>query len=537
MKTRGYQDNLFREIIVVNFAGAGGADTGIEFALGQPVDIAVNHDADAIAMHKVNHPFTKHYQEDVFAIEPENVTGGRPVGVAWFSPDCKHFSRAKGGKPVEKKIRGLSWVILKWAMSKSAPRRIFMENVPEIQTWGPLKEIDGNLRPDPAREGETFKGFIAMLTTGIDKAHPAFLEACEFLKIEPFGAEANKLAKGLGYEVKYEERKACIDGAPTIRNRFYMIARNDGEPIIFPKPTHGKGKDLLPYKTAADCLDFSIHDKSIFNRSHSLAANTLARIARGLKKFVINSPNPYIMSNNTGNAPHGIDEPVPTITTGNRNYLLTPYISKYFGGKYQAGARVDEPTPTITAIDHNALITPRLAAAHICTLRNNMDGQSALDPLSTITAAASHHAVVKSYFAKYEADGKSYGNWEQIRELLNKYAGYNIKNDEILIFDINGEEYFLYDIGMRMLEPFELAAAQGCPKDYILDIEPYIGKKYSKAKQVARIGNMVCPPVAAALIRANCADIAVRNNITTMSALHAEFEKTLRSNRSKKVVA
>lgn len=189
-----FQDNLFREFVVDNFAGGGGASTGMELALGYPVDIAVNHDADAIAMHKVNHPYTRHFQEDVFAIDPEQVTGGRAVGIAWFSPDCKHFSRAKGGKPVDKKIRGLSWVVLRWAMSSVAPRVIFMENVPEIKTWCPLIEIDGQMRPDPAREGETFNGFVAMLTGGIEKEHPAFSEACEFLKIEPDSEEGDRLA-------------------------------------------------------------------------------------------------------------------------------------------------------------------------------------------------------------------------------------------------------------------------------------------------------------------------------------------------------
>lgn len=165
-----FQDNLFRELVVDNFAGGGGASTGMELALGYPVDIAVNHDADAIAMHKVNHPYTRHFQEDVFAIDPVQVTGGRAVGIAWFSPDCKHFSRAKGGKPVDKKIRGLSWVVLRWAMSSVAPRVIFMENVPEIKTWCPLIEIDGKMRPDPAREGETFNGFVAMLNAVIDES-------------------------------------------------------------------------------------------------------------------------------------------------------------------------------------------------------------------------------------------------------------------------------------------------------------------------------------------------------------------------------
>ena len=252
-----YQDNLLNELIVDNFAGGGGASVGIELAVGRPVDIAVNHDADAIAMHKVNHPFTKHYQEDVFVIEPEKVTGGRPVGIAWFSPDCKHFSKAKGGKPVDKKVRGLSWVILKWALSKVAPRCIFMENVEEIQTWGPLIEVDGKMRPDPAREGETFNGFISMLTTGISDQHPAFLEACEFLKIEPSGEQGQRLAAGLGYKVEFKVLKACDYDAPTIRKRFYLVARNDGKPIIFPAPTNGNKKGLQPYRTAAECIDRS----------------------------------------------------------------------------------------------------------------------------------------------------------------------------------------------------------------------------------------------------------------------------------------
>lgn len=207
-----YRDNLFNELIVDNFAGGGGASVGIELAVGRPVDIAINHDADAIAMHRVNHPYTTHYQEDMFAIDPEQVTGGRPVGIAWFSPDCKHFSKAKGGKPVNKKIRGLSWVVLKWALSGVAPRVIFMENVEEIQTWGPLMETAKGLYPDPARAGETFKAFVAMLTTGIDKAHPAFAESCDFLKITHDSIQAERLAKGLGYSVDWRVLKACDYG-------------------------------------------------------------------------------------------------------------------------------------------------------------------------------------------------------------------------------------------------------------------------------------------------------------------------------------
>lgn len=584
-----YRDNLFRELIVDNFAGGGGASIGMEFALGCPVDIAINHDADAIAMHKVNHPYTEHYQEDVFAINPEQVTGGRPVGVLWASPDCKHFSRAKGGKPVDKKIRGLSWVILKWAMSeRSAPRCIFMENVEEIQTWGPLTEIDGKMKPDPARAGETFKGFLCMLTSGIGKEHAAFLEACEFLKLDPDGETADKLARGLGYTVDYRVLKACDYGAPTIRKRFYLVARRDGLPIVFPEPTHGKGKE--PYRTAAECIDWSVPCPSIFGRKKPLAANTLRRIARGLDKFVIRNPQPYIVSNNTNNVPHGIGEPLPTQTTGTRNYLCTPsllqyhseqaaegvrgqevnrplmtvdgsnryavnaaYLSKFFGGERQAGASLEEPAPTVTAIDHTALVTGNivkyyssgasisaidaplhtvttkdrhgLVESHLCVLRKNTDCKDLRQPMPTLTTSPGHMAQVKTFMQKIDAV-QDLGYWGEVRELLNRYAGYSIADDEILLFEIGGQVYFIRDIGLRMLKAKELKLAQGFPEDYIIDIEPYIGKKYSEAKQIARLGNAVCPPVATALVRANCMDIAIGRKLTTMAQLRALLDET-----------
>ena len=617
-----YRDNLFRELVVDNFAGGGGASIGMEFALGCPVDIAINHDADAIAMHKVNHPYTEHYQEDVFAINPEQVTGGRPVGVLWASPDCKHFSRAKGGKPVDKKIRGLSWVILKWAMSeRSAPRCIFMENVEEIQTWGPLKEIDGKMKPDPARAGETFKGFLCMLTSGIGKGHAAFLEACEFLELDPDGEAADKLARGLGYTVDYRVLKACDYGAPTIRKRFYLVARRDGLPIVFPEPTHGKGKK--PYRTAAECIDWSVPCPSIFGRKKPLAENTLRRISRGLDKFVIRNPRPYIMSNNTNNAPHGTDEPLATVTTGNRNYLCAPtvtkfqqnslgqspdkpldtvmagaprfgvvapsllqyhseqeadgargqevkrplmtvdgsnryavnaaYLSKFFSGKQQAGASLEEPAPTVTAIDHTALVTGSivkyysgeeqfsaldaplhtvttkdrhgLVESHLCVLRKNTDCKDLRQPMPTLTTSPGHMAQVKTFMQKIDTV-QDLGHWSEVRELLNRYAGYSIADDEILLFEIGGQVYFIRDIGLRMLKAKELKLAQGFPEDYIIDIEPYIGKKYSEAKQIARLGNAVCPPVATALVRANCMDIAIGRKLTTMAQLRALLDET-----------
>lgn len=555
-----FQDNLFRELVVDNFAGGGGASTGMELSLGYPVDIAVNHDADAIAMHKVNHPYTRHFQEDVFAIDPLQVTGGRAVGIAWFSPDCKHFSRAKGGKPVDKKIRGLSWVVLRWAMSSVAPRVIFMENVPEIKTWCPLIEIDGQMRPDPAREGETFNGFVAMLAGGIEKEHPAFLEACEFLKIEPDSEDGDRLAAGLGYAVEWKELKACDYGAPTIRNRFYLIARRDGQPILFPEPTHGKGKK--PYRTAAECIDWSLHCPSIFGRKKELAENTLRRIARGLDKFVLRNASPYIMCNNTNNVPHGVNEPLPTQTTGNRNYLCAPsliqyhseqgkgevrgqelnkpimtidgspryamsacYLTKYFGGERQAGASLSEPAPTVTAIDHSAL-----AAANLLHYYGGADHASRVDsPLPTVTTLPRHY-IVKTYLQKMGA-AQDFGNWACVRELLNKYAGYSIAADEILIMEIDGEWYFISDIGMRMLKARELMLAQGFPPDYIIDIESHIGKRYSEAKQIARMGNAVCPPVAEALVRANCAEIASQRVIATMAMLNAVIDESCHRKR------
>jgi DNA (cytosine-5)-methyltransferase 1 len=549
-----FQDNLLRELVVDNFAGGGGASTGIELALGVPVDIAVNHDADAIAMHKVNHPYTTHYQEDVFAINPEKVTGGRPVGLAWFSPDCKHFSRAKGGKPVDKKIRGLSWVVIKWAMSRSAPRVIIMENVPEIQTWCPLKEINSQYLPDPERLGETFKAFVAILSNGINKDHPALAEACEFLKIKPESNDFYRLVEGLGYKVAFKELRACDYGAPTIRNRFYLIARNDGQPIVFPKATHGKG--LRPYRTAAECIDMNLPCPSIFGRKKDLATNTQRRIARGLNKFVLQAAEPFIMSNNTGNAPHSINEPLPTVTTGNRNFLCAAYLTKYFSGEKQAGASINAPCPTITGIDHNALVSVylscrygdgkdgrgknvsepvptitqtdhnQLVAAHLLHYYGGADHASQVKkPLPTVTVEPRHY-IVKTYLQKL-GDEQDLKNWNKIRLLLNNYAGYHIADNEILILEINGTQYFISDIGMRMLRARELMLAQGFPMDYIIDIESRIGKKYSEAKQIARMGNAVCPPVATALVMANCADIALRRAITTMAALEIQISRTV----------
>lgn len=579
---KAYQYNFTDELIVDNFAGGGGASTGIELATGRIVDIAVNHDRAAIEMHEKNHPYTRHFCEDVWEIDPRKVTQGRPVALVWCSPDCKHFSKAKGGTPVSKKIRGLAWVAVRWAATVR-PRVIILENVEEFMTWGPIK--DG--QPIKEKAGQTFRSFV------------------------------NELKK-LGYAVDWRVMRACDYGAPTSRKRFFLIARCDGQPIIFPEPTHGDKKPLKPYKTAAECIDWRIPCKTIFGRNKPLSVNTLKRIARGLDKFVIRSPRPfimqmnyenapqsvddplstitavnkhfavdpvltpYVMSNNTGNAPHGANEPLPTITTGNRNFVVSPYLSKYYGGEKQAGADVGKPLPTITAIDHNALAAvsltsrygngedgrgreidkplptvtagdhnqllgatlvkyytgednvqdvaqplhtvttePRFAllASHIATFRRGMDGQSVGEPLSTITAKAGHHAEVRTYLTKLGSGDALLGKWNEVRELLNAYAGYKIAADEILIIEIDGVQYFISDVAMRMLEPHELAAAQGFPPDYVLKVSD----SYSKSAQIARIGNSVCPVMATVLVRANLPELCVRKKLKTMK----ELEKVL----------
>lgn len=572
------------ELFVDNFAGGGGASTGIEMAIGRSVDIAINHDPDAIAMHKANHPYTKHYCEDVWQVDPTEACKGRQVALAWFSPDCKHFSRAKGGKPCDKNIRGLAWVTLRWAYQVK-PRCIMLENVPEIKTWGPLDEND---RPIRERSGETFEGFILALTHGIPNNHPAFGEMCRSLGIGKDSKEAEALEEGLGYQVEWNVLKSCDYGAPTTRTRFYMIARCDGNPIIWPEATHAprnsaavKEGRKLPYRTAAECIDWSIPAQSIFEKDKPLAENTLRRIARGIQKFVIENPDPYIvscefdgekescaptiMANNTNNVGAGAEDPIPTITTGNRNYLVAPSIvpvgygehegqkprvnsveeplgtvvtsvkhylvapsliqyhsetaqdevrgqkidepiktqdtrnryalscahimKNYAGGYTGAGSKADAPLGTVTAKDHNSLVT-----AHIMTMRNNMDGQPADEPLRTVCGEGLHHAEVQAFLLKYY--GMSYA--QSVSEPLDTVTA----KDRFAVVTIHGEEYVITDIRMRMLQPRELFNAQGFPRDYVIDTDAD-GNPYPKAKQVARCGNAVTPPVPAALVRAN----------------------------------
>lgn len=368
------------EIIVDNFAGGGGASTGIELAIGRSVDIAINHDPNAVAMHTTNHPGTLHYCESVYSVRPKVATAGRNVGLAWFSPDCRHFSKAKGAKPVEKAIRGLAWIVIRWALDVG-PRVMMLENVEEFKTWGPLIEIPpkpdlphemigsfigpvypGYSRPDPARVGETFRAFVGMLTSGVPADHPALLECCEFLELSPDSEQAKRLVAGLGYVVDFRELRACDYGAPTIRKRFFMVMRRDGQPIVWPEATHGDPKSpavlagkLAPWRTAAECIDWSIPAPSIFVRKKPLAENTLRRIARGIQRFVIENASPFIVKCNHTTTRgkydcfrgQALDDPLQTITKTHGYAIAVPHLTKFRTGA--TGQPVTDPVPTVTA--------------------------------------------------------------------------------------------------------------------------------------------------------------------------------------------
>ncbi|ELI8277688.1 DNA cytosine methyltransferase [Yersinia enterocolitica] len=580
-----------KEIIVDNFAGGGGASTGIEMATGRSVDIAINHDPNAIAMHTTNHPDTLHYCESVFDIDPIAATAGRPVGLAWFSPDCRHFSKAKGSKPVKKEIRGLAWILIRWALTKR-PRVMMLENVEEFKTWGPLLTAeDGTEYPDPSRAGETFAAFVDMLTTGIDAEHPALLECCEVLGFDINSIDAKRLQAGLGYVVDHKELRASDYGAPTIRKRFFMVMRCDGLTVVWPEPTHGDPKSLdvqsghrKPWRTAAECIDWSIPCPSIFERKKPLAENTLKRIARGIQRFVIDNPTPFIVKCNhtsskttydcfrgqaldqplqTITKTHGYavvtphitkfrsgatgqecDEPLPTITAGSsarpggnghalgmveaklapiiarqfgnsighaidepngtitaggggKSQLCTAFLAKHFGGNYTgAGAAMDAPAHTVTTTDHHALVTSSLIK-----MRGTNTGQKVTEPLQTVTAGGNHFGEVRAFLLKY------YGNEKEGVSLSDPLHTVTT-NDRFGLVTVEGIDYQIVDIGMRMLQPHELYAAQGFPSWYIIDRD-YTGTKYAKDKQVARCGNAVPPPFAEALVRANLPEMCV----------------------------
>lgn len=659
------------KLVVDNFAGGGGASTGIEMATGISVDIAINHDPEAIKMHKMNHPSTKHYCESVWDVNPIEACNGRPVALAWFSPDCKHFSKAKGGKPKDKNIRGLAWVALRWA-GTVRPDVIMLENVEEFKTWGPLNRRH---RPIKSKQGVTFNKFISQL-------------------------------EDLGYVVEYRELIAADYGAPTMRKRFFLIARCDGKPIVWPEPTHGKSDSeevkaglLEPYVGAHTQIDFSLPCPSIFDTSEEIKAKygiravrplkpkTMERIARGLKKFVLDNSEPFIIpigyGEKQGQLPrvHDIKEPLPTIVSSGKHYLCEPYlaqckfdneaqevtkpigtlttvgshmlvepymvqigqtgftddrskdvreplttivsknehcliepklapiIDKAYGGNYQGnGSSVDEPIDTITTVDHNrlveaklmpfmgvnttnhpggkadeplhtittggqnCLITPTLIQYHSETSCKEVRGQSIEEPIMTVDGS-NRYGLVQSFLSKcYDpqtyacprlhlqppdseevekqlsssclvhmnnhCDGRnitepiptivaSDGHFAEVRAFLIKYYGQGTgqeldepldtipTHDRFGLVTVNGVDYQIVDIGLRMLEPKELYGCQGFPEDYIIDRD-YEGKKYPRSEQVRRCGNSVCPPIPAALVRANLPELCVAERTKNM---------------------
>ena len=519
------------ELIIDNFAGGGGASTGIELATGRSVDIAINHDIEAIKMHKANHPSTEHYCEDVWKIDPVKACKGRPVALCWFSPDCKHFSKAKGGKPKNKFIRGLAWVALRWA-AKVRPRVIMLENVEEFKTWGPLNRSH---HPIKAKVGTTFKHFIKQL-------------------------------EALGYQVEFNELIAADYGAPTKRKRFFMIARCDGQPIVWPKPTYGPigSKEveqglLKPYLGACTQIDFSMPCPSIFDTSEDikeqyglravrpLADNTLKRISRGLQKFVLDNPEPFIVpigygerkgqlprindikeplgtivssskqylcaptliqyhSETTKDGVRGqkIDEPILTVDGSNRYGLVSAFISKYYGGNYKGnGSDVQEPLHTVTTLERNALVT-----THIIQMNHNSIGQDVSEPINTIVGSPGHFGEVRAFLIKYYGQGTG----QDIENPLDTVTA----NDRFGLVTIKDIDYQIIDIGLRMLEPRELYGCQGFPEDYIID-KDFEGKKYPRSEQVKRCGNAVPPPFANALVRANLVELCTAMRVPNMS--------------------
>lgn len=615
------------EIIVDNFAGGGGASTGIELAAGEPVAIAINHDPDAILLHKTNHPYTEHLQASVWDVDPVAVCRGRPVCLAWFSPDCKHFSKAKGAALVDRNIRGLAWIVLRWA-ALVRPRVIMLENVEEFQTWGPVRKG----KPVKSKAGQTFRKWKQQLSS-------------------------------LGYTIDHRELVAADYGAPTSRKRFVLVARCDGKPIVWPERTHAprdsedvKSGKCLPWRSAAEIIDWTIPGYSIFadkkeikdrygvNVVRPLADNTMRRVIRGLDKFTIKSGKPFIVptgyGERKGQTPrvHDIGAPIPTVVATTKHNLcqaiialfatecnhsgnghirpvidpvntltgkytggicesvMVPYTFSNTGGSTGADAGdpvhtirtaggqilacaslmsigqtgggdrirdvrdpapttvskqeacviaanliqyhtektenvrasglnpplntvdvsnryglscanlveyygngvpldIEQPVRTVTSHDREAL-----TVAHIVEFKGQDIGQSVAKPLRTITASVGEFAECLVFLKK--AGSQNLGRWPEIRTLLNRFCGYNLDEDDVIVLFINTTAYYIADITLRMLTPRELYNAMGFPADYVIDRD-YMGKAYGKQKQVARCGNAVCPPMAEAMVRAN----------------------------------
>lgn len=547
-------------MIVDSFAGGGGASTGIELALGRSPDVAINHDPAALSMHAANHPATIHLANSVYAIDPRDVCAGRTVGLAWFSPDCKHHSKAKGGKPVEKNIRDLAWVVVHWA-ERVGPQVIMLENVEEFQDWCPLTPDN---RPDLTKRGEIFREWVRRL-------------------------------KRLGYTVEWRQLRACDYGAPTIRKRLFVIARRDGLPIVWPEPTHGAPDSAeviagtrLPWRTAAEIIDWSLPCPSIFDTSAEIMAKhglravrplkdaTLRRIARGVMRYVIEAKEPFVVTCNHGGdgfRGQGLSEPFKTVCASRDAHgLVVPSLVSYYGdgqGGLQRASRPDSPISTVTTANRHALVTafvaqhnagPRmeanagraadaplstlttrgtqqhLVAAHLMMMRNSGKPWTAGDePLHTITAGGAHPSLIAASLMNMHGSARSARDMRDphpsicaggqhgaiIAAFLQKYYGQGLGQDArdplhtlgtrdtfgLVTVQIDGQTYAIADIGMRMLTPREQFRAQGFPETYIID-RGADDRPMTKTEQTRMCGNSVCPPLAQALVSANCAHLA-----------------------------
>ena len=499
-------------LIIDNFAGGGGASLGVEMACWQAPDVAINHDPVALGVHAVNHPNTRHLIEDVFASDPREIAKGRPIALAWFSPDCTHHSKAKGGKPRKKNIRALAWVVMRWAAMPRPmkPAIIALENVEEFQDWGPLTEAD---LPCPNRKGQTFNLFVQRL-------------------------------RQAGYVVEWRELRACDYGAPTIRKRLFLIARCDGQPIRWPAPTHGDPKSLevamgqlKPWRTAAECIDWSIPCPSIFGRKKALADKTMARVARGVKRFVIDAAQPFIVpiTHHGDLRVHAIDEPLRTITTANRGEqaLVAPFFVPRHGEHATQEPRcrtVEEPLPTVTGAAEGSTLVAAIMAQH----NTDMVGHDMRKPVSTIVGKGCTQGLVSAFLSKFY--GTSTGadlrqpfptvtgqgtHIAEVRAFLMKYYGTGgqlasprspmhtlTAKARLGLVTVAGVDYQIVDIGMRMLTPRELFRAQGFPDAYVVD-RLADGTPVTKTDQIRLCGNSVCPQVARAILEANFANQAV----------------------------
>lgn len=531
------------ELITDSFAGGGGASLGILLATGRSPDIAINHDDEALAMHEANHPITLHLSKNIWKVDPLDYVGKRKVGLAWFSPDCKHFSKAKGGKPVARNIRDLAWVVVLWA-KRVRPRVIALENVEEFRHWGPLTAED---MPCPDRKGHTFKRWCSEL-------------------------------KKLGYRVEWREIRACDFGAPTIRKRLFLIARCDGIPIVWPDASHGAPNSAdvlsghkLPWRTAAQCIDWTLPCPSIFltkeegraqGCNRPLAEATMARIAKGIKRYVIDAAEPFIvnLTHQGGDRTEGLSDPFKTITGAHRGEkaLIVPTIVGCGGRAGQSRPRsTDEPLATITAKGDSCLVVPLLSygqhggasreadsPAHTITAskkdtnqlvtaflaQHNLGvvGHDLRKPVSTITQTGSQQQLVAAHLLHMKGSAQrmrgmdepvpavtAQGNHiAEVRAFLLKYYGtdQDPRLDEPLhtvttkerfgLVMVHGEPYEIVDIGMRMLSPRELFRAQGFPDSYKIDTGAD-GRRMTKSSQVRMCGNSCSPVVVAAIIAAN----------------------------------